>query len=84
MACGRKETIAVTKGKKIKNKKWFYFGKVNLNADKIGKYAYECIFDKKGKFHGETKKVINPYYDKTAKPHLIEYWECKTCANDWR
>lgn len=78
LVCGRRGVVEITdKTSKILDRKWLYYGKVNINSIKTSKYVYEVIQCRPELI---TKKQANTYYDPNAKPKLIEYWECRKCV----
>lgn len=84
--CGKKGKIKIKKSDgKITSKNFYYFGKIDVNSWKESRYTYEILFDKNNKMllgkdgHMKTKKVKNTFYDKTAKPCYMDYYECEKC-----
>jgi len=78
MACSKKGIVEVEKGKKVRDKNWYYFGKTDLNGIARSKFLYKVISLKDWK----TEKVMNTEYDKNAKPRIVEQWECRECWNE--
>jgi hypothetical protein len=77
VVCGRRGVVEINdKTRKILDKKWLYYGKVNINSIKTSKYLYKVISFKPELI---TEKHANIHYDPNVKPKLIEYWECRKC-----
>ncbi len=84
--CDKTGRIETLKGKKVRNDKWCYFGKIMMNHNKHDKYFYEVLTSKDGKLKKskslgfETKRINNPDYMPGTRPVYIEYWECRKCC----
>lgn len=84
--CGKESRVRIeNRTGKILDKRWGYWGKINMSRIAMSKYLYKVVFDKDGKIasdtHGNIKtiKVANEKYNPKAKPAFMEYWECAKC-----
>jgi hypothetical protein len=75
--CGKKGIVNIDhKTRMIVGRDWYYYKKFNVNCEKTEKYLYRVISLKPKLI---TRKYKNPNYDRTAKPKLVEHWECSKC-----
>lgn len=78
--CGKKGIVDINdKTRRIVGREWYYYKKLDVNWEKTEKYLYRVISFKPKLL---TKRCENPKYDKTAKPKLVEHWECRKCNNE--
>lgn len=80
VVCGKEDVVEIdNKTRRILNKNWHYYGKMNINSSKTDKYLYKVI---SWKPDFVTEKVSNSDYKPKAKPKIVEHWECKSCNKE--